>query len=146
MIIRVSLYTLGDNYCCSIKLFLTVMLTECPTVLWATTTIVRIPPIPWLVLVTTWGSVTRIFGPSLPLSWVNTIFTAGSVRQDISMNVILPKKFSNTPFVWHVSWVQFVFWVQSLSQLGFTLLAIWSMSQVCWTDVPWTAWMHDKLL
>ena len=110
------------------------MLIECPTVLWANTTIARTPPIARLVLVTTWDWVTSVSVPTSPLSCKNIILTAGSGKHDMSVNVTVLKKFSNSPSDWHVSWVQFGFRVQLLSQSGFTLAAIWSRSHTCGFD------------
>ena len=124
---------LGNNNCHCI--LLTVMLIEWLTVLWASTTIVRRPPIPWLALITTWGSVTRMSAPTLPLPCMNTILTPGNAGHDMSVNIMLLKKFSNIPSARQVNWVQFGFLVQFVSQSGFTLLAIWSRSQVCMFDV-----------
>ena len=110
------------------------MLIESPILLSANTTIERAPPIARLVLVTSWDWVTRVSAPIAPLSCMNIILTAGSGKHDISVNVTVLKKFSNSLSDWHVSWVQFGSRVQFVSQTGFTLAAIWSRSQACEFD------------
>ena len=121
------------------------MLTESPTLLWASTTIERTPPIIGLLLVNSCGWVTRVSAPTAPLSCKNIILTAGSGEHDMSVNITVLKKFSNSPSDWHVSWVQFGSRVQFVSQTGFTLAAIWSRSQACEFDTAtehFYLWQH----